>query len=70
MPPGRLKSWVVARNEDNGELFSKKPFNTLKEAESYKRIYSEQLDPRGKILEVSIEVLPTHTFPDDLKPIR
>ncbi len=62
--PGIVTYFVVTRYEDTSKLFSSRGFNDMKSAESYKRQEEEKPDPKGEKLVVSIEVLPTRTFPE------
>jgi hypothetical protein len=65
---GPVTYYVVARYADTGERFEYYDFTTLRDAETFKVGYQERRDPPGRVSEVTIEVLPTRTFPEKFKP--
>jgi hypothetical protein len=58
---------VTVRNEESGELIDWKPFTDSKEAEAHRIDIEQQLDPRGIVTVVGVEVLPTGQRPEKTK---
>jgi hypothetical protein len=63
--PGPVTYFVVARDEDTGELLDYQNFTSYREAQRFLIGYAERADPPGRITKTTIESVPTGQWPEN-----